>query len=126
MGQNKRLAQDGGVNVKTVTIIGLALANSLIALGGALFSQHQGFVDIGSGLGTVIIGLASVMIGERLLPYRSPWFKLLACLLGSIVYRLFISFALHSDFLGLETQDLNLITGMMVIGVMVLPRRRLC
>ena len=126
IGQNKKLALKCGVRVSFVTMIGLALSNSLIALGGALFTQHQGFCDIGSGLGTVIIGLASVMIGERLFPYRSPWIQLLSCLLGSILYRLFINFALHSDVFGLETQDLNLITGLMVIIVMVFPRKQRC
>ena len=112
--------------MKTMTIIGLVVSNSLIALGGALFSQHQGFSDVGGGVGTIIVGLASVMIGEHLLPYRSMSIQLLSCILGSILYRLFISFALHSDVVGLQTQDLNLITGAMVIGIMMLPKRRVC
>ncbi|HQS84048.1 MAG TPA: hypothetical protein PLY23_03960 [Alphaproteobacteria bacterium] len=126
LGQNKKLAENTGVNVKNMTLIGLMLSNGLIALGGALFTQHQGFSDIGSGIGTVIIGLASVMIGERLLPQKSLWIQLLSCLLGSIIYRLFITFALHSDILGLETQDLNLMTGVMLIGIMIIPRRHSC
>lgn len=126
IGQNKRLAQGGGINVKVMTIVGLALSNALIALGGALFSQHQGFADVGSGAGTVIVGFASVIIGQRILPYRFLWIQLLSGFVGSILYRLFISLALHSEVLGLETQDLNLITGIMVIVVMVLPRRAIC
>ncbi len=126
IGQNTRLAKNGGINIKTMTLIGLALSNGLIAVGGALFSQHQGFADVGSGIGTVIIGLASVMIGERILPYRSIILQLASCILGSILYRLFISLALHSDILGLESQDLNLITGLMIIGIMYMPKRRLC
>jgi putative ABC transport system permease protein len=126
IGQNKRLALNGGVSVNFMTLVGLILSNGLIALGGALFSQHQGFADVGSGVGTIIIALASVMIGERILGSRSIWFGILGCMLGSILYRIFISFALHSEVLGLETQDLNLITGLMVIGVMVLPKRVIC
>ena len=126
IGQNKRVALNGGVNVERMTILGLALGNSLIAFGGGLLSQHQGFVDVGSGVGTIIIGLASLMIGEKVFPFRSPWWGGLACIVGSVIYRLFISFALHSDTLGFETQDLNLITGLLVIGAMVLPRRHLC
>lgn len=126
IGQNARLAKNGGININTMTLIGLALSNGFIAVGGALFSQHQGFADVGSGLGTVIIGLASVMIGERILPYRSIILQLASCILGSILYRLFISVALHSDILGLESQDLNLITGLMIIGIMYMPKRRLC
>jgi putative tryptophan/tyrosine transport system permease protein len=126
IGQNKKLAQNNGVNVKTMILIGLALGNALIALGGALFSQYQGFADVGSGIGTVVVGLASVIIGERLLPYRSIVMQIISCFIGSILYRLFISFALHSEILGLETQDMNLITGLMVIAVMYVPRRRVC
>ncbi len=126
IGQNKRLALNGGVSVSFMTMIGLMLSNSLISLGGALFGQHQGFADVGSGMGTIIIALASVMIGEQILHNRSIWLGIIGCLLGSILYRIFISFALHSEVLGLETQDLNLITGLMVIGVMILPKRKIC
>ena len=124
IGQNKRLAQNSGVNIKMMTIIGLTLSNGLIALGGALFSQNQGFVDVGSGVGTVIVGLASVMIGERILQYRSVIVQIISCLIGSVVYRILISLALHSDVLGMQTSDLNLITGIMVIAIMYMPRRR--
>lgn len=126
IGQNKQLALINGVNIKKMLIGGLILSNSLIALAGALFSQHQSFVDVGSGVGTVIIGLASLMIGERLFNARSPWLGILACLIGSVIYRIFIGFALHAEILGLETQDLNLVTGLLVIGIMALPRRKSC
>lgn len=126
IGQNKRLAQNSGVNVMLMTIVGLALSNAIIALGGALLSQHQGFADVGSGIGTVITGLASVMIGERVLPGKSIFVQALSCVFGSIIYRLVISFALHSDALGMATQDLNLITGLLVIVIMYMPKRRVC
>lgn len=124
IGQNKKLAKNSGVNVKMMTIIGLALSNSLIALGGALFSQNQGFVDIGGGVGTVIVGLASVMIGERILKYRNIITQIISCIVGSVVYRILIGLALHSDAFGIQTSDLNLITGIMVISIMYIPRRR--
>lgn len=123
IGQNKRLAQNNGVNVLWMTVIGLVLSNALIALGGALFSQQQGFADVGSGVGTVIIGLASLMIGERIMPFQSILMQILSCILGSVIYRLLISFALHSDILGIATQDLNLITGFMVIMIMYISKR---
>ena len=126
IGENKRLALNGGVNVNKLTIIGLAISNSLIALGGALSSQHQGFADVGSGVGTVIIGLASVMLGEKLLPYRSIIVQLCSCLLGSVLYRLLISLALHSEVFGLATQDLNLLTGLMIVIIMITPKRHIC
>lgn len=124
IGQNKRLALNNGVNVKLMTIIGLMISNALIGFGGALFSQHQGFADISQGIGTIIVGLAAVMIGEKVMGSRSMLCVVAACLLGSIIYRIFIALALHGEFLGLETQDLNLITGVMVIIIMILPRMR--
>ncbi|MHC0449235.1 MAG: ABC transporter permease [Candidatus Lariskella arthropodorum] len=126
IGQNKRLAQNSGVNFKLMVIIGLVFSNAIIALGGALFSQHQGFADVGSGIGTVIVGLASVMIGERVMSSQSILVQTISCLIGSIIYRLFISFALYSDSLGLATADLNLLTGLMVIAIVYLSKRRAC
>lgn len=124
--QNKVLARNSGINVSLVTIIGLAISNAMIALGGSLFAQQQGFADIGSGVGTVIMGLASVMIGERLLPYRSIIVQVISCFIGSIVYRLLLGFALYTDYLGLKTQDLNLVTGILIVSIMYISRRRAC
>lgn len=122
IGQNQRLGEVMGVHVASLTIIGLALSNALIGLGGGLYCQHQSFSDVSLGTGTVIIGLAAVMIGEKLLPFRSLWLSVLACFLGSIVYRLLIALALHSEWLGLETSDLNLITGLAILIIMGLPK----
>ncbi len=122
IGQNKRLGMNVGVKIGSMTIIGLALSNALIALGGALFSQHQGFVDISQGFGTIIIGLAAVMIGEKILPTKSLFLIIFSSFLGSVLYRVFIAVALHSERIGIETQDLNLITGLMVIAVMLIPK----
>lgn len=124
IGQNKKLALSSGISMSFYTYIGLVLSNALIGLGGGLFTQHQGFVDVSQGVGTVIIGLAAVMIGEKVLPFRSMWVSVAACMVGSIIYRLIVAFALHSEWLGLETQDLNLITGILVIAIMILPRAK--
>ncbi len=124
VGQNQRLAQNCGVSISKMTLITLAISNGLIALSGALFSQHQGFADISQGVGTIIIGLAAVMIGEKIMPARNIWYAITACIMGSIIYRIVVASALHSDWLGLQTQDLNLITGMMVIAIMLLPKMR--
>ncbi len=124
IGQNKRMAMNGGIRIEHMTVIGLALSNGLIGLGGGLFCQHEGFSDITQGLGTVIVGLAGVMIGEKLLPFRSPITVIFSCLLGSIIYRLVVAFALHTEWLGLQTKDLNLITGIMIVCVMLIPMKR--
>lgn len=124
VGQNKTLSQNNGINVRTMTLITLALSNALIALGGALFSQHQGFVDISQGIGTIIVGFAAVIIGEKIFAFRSPWIMIAACMAGSFIYRLLVSYALHSEFLGLSTQDLSLITGIMIVAIMLIPLRR--
>ena len=127
LGQNKKLAQNYGVNTTGFMIIAIMISNSFISLGGAIFSQYQGFADIASGVGTVIIGFASVIIGEYIFPFRSLWVKFLSCLFGSVIYRLFITLALHGDYFGIETQDLNLITGLMIIIMMTFFKRgKLC
>jgi putative ABC transport system permease protein len=124
IGQNKVLSLASGVNLSLLTIIGIALSNAVIGLAGGLFSQHQSFTDISQGIGTVIIGLAAVILGEKILPFRSMWSSVLACLLGSILYRLVVAGALNSEWMGLQTQDLNLITGIMVVLIMLIPKRQ--
>jgi putative ABC transport system permease protein len=122
IGQNKILAHHSGVCVKSTTIIALALSNGIVAFSGALFAGQQGFADIGNGVGTVIIGLASVMIGECIFPCKSLSVKIMSCLIGSIIYRFVITLALNSDSLGIASQDLNLVTGFLIIAILFLKR----
>lgn len=122
IGSNPQFAPLVGINTPFMTITGLALSNGLIALGGGIFSQYQGFADINSGTGTLVTSLAAIMIGEKL--FRSKAI-ILSCFAGSIIYRLIVTGALYSDTLGLQTQDLNLITGILVIAIM-LTRRSSC
>ncbi|MDR1414129.1 MAG: ABC transporter permease [Puniceicoccales bacterium] len=128
IGQNKITATNYGINIAVVSTIVLMLSNALISLSGALLNQHQCFVDISQGVGTLVVGLAAVMIGEKLFPARSCFLLIPACVVGSIVYRIFIAFALHSEIFGLETQDLNLLTGLLIIFAMAIPkiRRKAC
>ena len=121
VGQNKRLCMNGGVNVKWMVILGVAMGNALIAMGGALFSQQQGFTDVSAGVGTIIAGFAAVIIGERVLPFRSIWIKLLSCIVGSIIYRIVTGLALHAEFLNLKSYDFNLIAGLLIIIIMAMP-----
>ncbi len=126
IGQNKRLCQNGGINVKWMVILGVAMGNGLIALGGGLFAQHQEFADITAGIGTIIAGFAAVIIGERILPFRSIWVQLIACILGSIIYRLVISIALNAEFLNLKSYDFNLIAGVLMVLIMATSRKKTC
>ncbi|MEN9406133.1 MAG: hypothetical protein RLZ12_417 [Bacillota bacterium] len=123
LGQNQQLAKHVGINITLLTILGLALSNGLISLGGALLSQYQNFADIGSGIGTLISGLAAVMLGEQLLPFRSVWIKLSSCIIGAVLYRFVIGLALHNEILHLETYHLNLIVGLMMITIFIINRR---
>ncbi len=126
IGQNIDLAIQLGINVSRMQMFTLMLSNGLIAISGAIFSQYQGFVDISQGFGTVIIGFAAVIIGEKFLPWRNVFISVLACFIGSLIYRLFINLSLHADWLGLKAQDLNLITGLLIITAMSLPKVRKC
>jgi putative ABC transport system permease protein len=118
VGQNKKFAASCGVNVNAATIIGLVVSNALIGMCGALFAQYQGFCDISQGVGCLVIGLASVIVGEKIVKPKTVAQAIVACVVGSIAYRIFIALALRCDALGLKTQDLNLITGLLVIAVM--------
>src|SRR5450830_749123 len=120
-GANARMARAQGIATGRATLAGMALANALVALGGALFAQTQGGADISMGIGTIVIGLAAVIIGESILPARRLVWTTLAVILGAILYRFFIALALNSDFIGLQAQDLNLVTAVLVMLALVLP-----
>lgn len=120
-GANPRMARAQGISTNRAILTGMALSNALIALGGALYVQTQGGADISMGVGTIVVGLAAVIIGETLIPSRSLWVITLATVLGAILYRLFIALALSADFIGLQAQDLNLVTAVLVGLALVLP-----
>ncbi|MCJ0762615.1 ABC transporter permease [Variovorax terrae] len=123
-GANPRMARAQGVPTGLATMAGLALSNALVALGGALFAQSQGGADISMGIGTIVIGLAAVIIGESILPARRLVWVTLAVILGAILYRFFIALALNSDLIGLKSQDLNLVAALLVTFALVLPMLR--
>lgn len=121
-GANPRMARAQGVNTGTAVLLGMAISNALVSMAGALFAQSQGGADISMGIGTIVIGLAAVIVGESILPARRLVLTTLAVVLGAVLYRLVIAVALNSDFIGLQAQDLNLITAVLVGLALVLPR----
>ena len=121
-GSNARMARAQGINTGAMVLLGMAISNGLVGLAGALFVQTQGGADISMGIGTIVIGLAAVIVGESMLPSRRIVWATLAVVLGAIVYRFFIAAALNSDFIGLKAQDLNLVTAVLVTLALVLPR----
>jgi putative tryptophan/tyrosine transport system permease protein len=99
-------------------LIGLALSNGFVALSGALIAQYQSYVDVGMGIGMVIIGLASVIIGEVVFGIKSLLRRLLAVILGAVLYRLIIAFALE---IGMPATDLKLVSAVIVALAMSMP-----
>ena len=121
-GSNARMARSQGVNTGAMILLGMAISNGLVGLAGALFVQTQGGSDISMGIGTIVIGLAAVIVGESILPSRRIVWATLAVVVGAIVYRFFIAAALNSDFIGLKAQDLNLVTAVLVTVALVIPQ----
>ena len=124
-GSNLRMSQAQGIHTSRTIIIGMAISNALIALAGALFVQTQGGADISIGVGTIVIGLAAVIIGETIMPSKRMLFITLSVIIGAILYKLFIQIALSSDTLreiGFGPQDLNLITALLVVIALILPK----
>jgi len=124
VGSNKRMAQANGIVVNEKVYVGLALSNGLVGLAGALFAQTNGFADSTMGIGTIVVGLAAVIIGESLFSTRSLLIIVMSCIIGSILYRLAVSMALNADFLGFQASDLNLLTAVLVTLSLVFPKLR--
>jgi len=107
-----------GADTNMTTILGVSISNGLVALSGALIAQNQGFSDVGMGIGMIVMGLASVIIGEGLFRPRGITAVLLAVVGGTFAYRLFLSVALR---LGLPPADLKLVTALLVIVALAIP-----
>ncbi len=120
-GSNPRMARSQGVATGAMVLVGLAISNALCALAGALFAQSQGGADISMGIGTIVIGLAAVIVGESIFPSRKLWVMTLAAIVGAVLYRFFVALALNADFIGLRAQDLNLVTAVLVTFALVIP-----
>ncbi len=117
-GDNQQMTRAMGINVDNMIVLGLALSNGLIALSGALLTQYQGFADVQMGIGMVVWGLASIIIGEALVGVRDLGLVITGAVMGSILFRLIVALALRG---GLNPNDLKLITAVFVFVALVLP-----
>ncbi len=119
-GANSRMASAQGINVNSNLVLGLMLSNGLVALSGGLLAQYQGASDVNMGRGAIVIGLAAVIIGEVLFDriFRSFSMKLVAVCIGAVIYYLVLQLVLQ---FGLNTNDLKLITALIVAFFLALP-----
>lgn len=118
-GDNAQMVRALGANVDGYIIMGLALSNCLVGLSGALLAQYQGFADAQMGIGMIVTGLASVIIGESLTGARSLGLTIMGAIMGSVLFRLLVAIALRW---GLNPNDLKLITAFFVFAALVLPK----
>jgi putative tryptophan/tyrosine transport system permease protein len=117
-GDNPHMIRALGVSVDGATIFGLAMSNGLVGLSGALVAQYQGFADVQMGVGMVVLGIASVIIGESLVGSTSVGLLITGTVMGSVLFRLLVAIALRW---GLNPNDLKLITAVFVFAALVMP-----
>lgn len=119
-GANQNMARAQGINTSFAKVLGLMISNGLVALSGGLLAQYQGFSDINMGRGAIVIGLAAVIIGEVIFGkvFRNFALKLIAAVIGAIIYYMVMTFVLR---LGLSTDDLKLLTALVVAVFLTVP-----
>ena len=117
-GNNEQMVRGLGGDTNLTIILGVSISNGLVALAGALIAQNQGFSDVGMGIGMIVLGLASVIIGEGIFRPRGITTVILAVVGGAFAYRLFLGIALR---LGLPPTDLKLVTAVLVVVVLAIP-----
>ncbi len=111
-GNNDKMIRANGINSDVTMIAGLMLANALIALSGSLVCQYNGYADVGQGIGAIVIGLASVIIGEVIFKKKNLILSLCGILVGSIIYRLIVALVINSSFI--SANDMKLFTAIIV------------
>jgi putative tryptophan/tyrosine transport system permease protein len=119
-GDNEMMISSFAADTDTLKIIGLGISNALVAFSGALVAQYNGFSDVGMGIGMIVIGLASVIIGEAVFGAKTIVRATLAVVGGAILYRIIVTLALRVDFL--ETGDMKMITAFIVICALIIPK----
>lgn len=119
-GNNEKMIRALGVNTNHMKLVALALSNGFIALSGSLVAQNQKVADVGSGTGAIVIGLASIVIGEVLFAKATSFkWRLTGIIVGSIVYRMIVAIVLQ---LGMRSSDLKLLTAILVAAALSVPR----
>ncbi|HAS82798.1 MAG TPA: ABC transporter permease, partial [Verrucomicrobia bacterium] len=119
-GENAQMVRAQGINHQRMQVLGLCGANALVGLSGALLAQYQGFADVQMGIGMIVWGLASIIIGEALVGKLTPGLALTGTIMGTLLFRLLIAIALRW---GLNPNDLKLVTALFVFAALVLPDR---
>ncbi len=117
-GNNPQMAKAVGIDVDRMIILGLALSNGLIALSGALIAQYEGFANIQMGIGAVVTGVATLLVGETLVGKRPLGRWIAGAVVGAVVFRLLVAAAVRA---GLSPNALKLVTAVLVLSVLVLP-----
>lgn len=121
-GSNEKMCRAQGINTDTTKILGLALSNGMIALAGSMLCQYQTFSDVNMGVGAIVIGLASIIIGETIfMKAKNFALKLLGIVVGSVIYRVVVSLVIYS---GMPSTDLKLMTAVIVMVALSLPMIR--
>lgn len=118
-GDNELMARSQGINTGVTKVAGLAISNGLVGLCGSVVAQYQGYADISMGIGLIIAGLASVIIGQAIFGSTAVWQSVLAAVLGSVIYRIVIQAALNA---GLNPNDTKIISAVLVVVALVLPQ----
>jgi putative ABC transport system permease protein len=118
-GDNGPMVQSFGVSTDFTKTFTIALSNGFVGMCGALVGQYQGFADISMGIGLILVGLASVILGQAILGQRRVWMAVIAVIIGAILYRLIIFAALR---VGLDPNDMKAITALLVVVALLLPK----
>ena len=120
-GDNVAMGQANGIKVDRMKILGYMIGNGLIALSGALLAQNNGYADLNMGVGTIVIGLASIILAEVIIKHLPLGKRLWSLVLGSFIYRLIIVFILTTD---IEAQMIKLVSAILLAGILYIPELR--
>ena len=121
-GDNEKMARALGINTRQMTVFGLMLSNALIALAGAILAQNNGYADVNSGLGTIVIALAAIIIGEVIFADESFVGRLVCILYGSIIYRLLLMLVLLLNVF--QANDFKLISAALIALCLTVPQMK--